>query len=199
MGPPPSQPAKEYARGTPTTLRLHQSACSRAAQQALVVRRRRQRCCQRGRKPAVSARRLPRQQPGQTRPSSTQLTPRGIQTESLVSIQVSSISQDQEPCSSPLGPCPFSRNAVSHVSPSSSPRNGPSTRPSTSDTRSRVLRSITRSTCLRSTRPLSWNPLSTWKRMAWRIKTTMTRPSTSTGTCLEAPFMTRNHLALECQ
>ena len=39
---------------------------------------------------------------------------------------------------SPLGPGPFSRNAVS---PSSSPRNGPSTRPSASATRARVLRS----------------------------------------------------------
>jgi hypothetical protein len=62
--------------------------------------------------------------------------------------------------SRPLGPGPFRRNAVS---PSSSPRNGPSTRPSTSATRARVLRSSYRSTCLRSTRPRSRNPLSAWK------------------------------------
>ena len=61
---------------------------------------------------------------------------------------------------SPLGPGPFSRNAVS---PSSSPRNGPSTRPSASAPRARVLRSSASSTCLRSTRPRSRNPLSAWK------------------------------------
>jgi hypothetical protein len=65
--------------------------------------------------------------------------------------------------------------------PSSSPRNGPSTRPSTSDTRARVLRSRVSSTCLRSIRPLSQTPLSAWKQMGWRSKLTMPRPSTSTG------------------
>jgi hypothetical protein len=43
---------------------------------------RRQRCCKCRRKPAASARRLPRQQPPQTRPSAAQPPPRGIQAES---------------------------------------------------------------------------------------------------------------------
>ena len=48
---------------------------------------------------------------------------------------------------SPLGPGPFRRNAVS---PSSSPRNGPSARPSASAMRALVLRSSASSTCLRT-------------------------------------------------
>jgi hypothetical protein len=62
--------------------------------------------------------------------------------------------------SSPLGPGPFRRNAVS---PSSSPRNGPSSGPCAGITLACVLSSSASSTCLRSTRPRSRNPLSALK------------------------------------
>ena len=58
--------------------------------------RRRQRCCQRGRKPAASARRLPGQLQRQTRPPATQPPPRGIQTECQVCPPASSSFQDRQ-------------------------------------------------------------------------------------------------------
>ena len=61
---------------------------------------------------------------------------------------------------SPLGPGPFRRNAVS---PSSSPRNCPSTRPSASVTRARVLKSSASSTAPRNARPHDKTPLSEWR------------------------------------
>ena len=109
-------------------------------------------CFQRGRKLTASAHRLPGQRQRQTRSSAAQPPPRGIQAESgfpprrLPALRTSS----------PLGPVPFRRNAVS---PSSSPKNGPSTRPYASTTLARVLGSSASSTCLRSTRPRSRTPL----------------------------------------
>jgi hypothetical protein len=90
----------------------------------------------------------PGQRQRQTRSSAAQPSPRGIQAESGFPPGVLT--------SSPLGPGPFRRNAVSR---SSSPSNGHSSRPRVSTTRARVLRSSASSTCLRSTRPLSRNPL----------------------------------------
>ncbi len=57
-----------------------QQVWSSTARAAVLYRR--QRCCKCRRKPAASARRLPRQRPRQTRPSAAQPPPRGIQAES---------------------------------------------------------------------------------------------------------------------
>jgi hypothetical protein len=90
--------------------------------------------------------------------------------------------------SSPLGPGPFRRNAVSR---SSSPRNGPSTRPYASATRARVLRSSASSTCLRSKGhgPGIHSP----RGNEWAAGAS--RPRQGPRPLLEAPFMARDHQA----
>ncbi len=80
LGCPRSLHATASARRPPAALRLHRSAGSSTARPA--VRRKRLRCCQRGRKPAVPARRIPGQQQRQTPSSAAQPPPRDIQAES---------------------------------------------------------------------------------------------------------------------
>jgi hypothetical protein len=81
------------ARGPPSELRLRSAGSSTAP---AAVRHRRWRCCQRGRKPSASARRLPGQRQRQT-PSAAQPPPRDIQAESGSPPPASSSSQDQQP------------------------------------------------------------------------------------------------------
>ena len=108
---------------------------------------RRQRCCKCRRKPAASARRLPRQRPRQTRPSAAQPPPRGIQAESGFPPGVVQLS----------GPAAHSSAQPHSASRSSSPSTGPNSRPCVSTTLARVLKSSASSPCLKSTRPLSRN------------------------------------------
>ena len=82
LGCPTFRHATASARRPPAALPLHRSAGSSTARPAVRGRRRRLRCCQRGRKPAVSERRIPGQQQRQTPSSAAQPPPRDIQTES---------------------------------------------------------------------------------------------------------------------
>ena len=133
----------------------------------------------RGRKPAASARRLPGPLQRQTRSPATQPPPQGIQAESgfpprrLPALRTS-----------PLGPGPIRRNAVS---PSSSPRNGPST--SASATRALVLRS-------RAAPPASearghGSGLQSPRRIEWAGGASRQCPGARP--LLEAPLMARVH------
>ena len=81
---PPGWPplSASSSRCTRTTYSTMTAPISRQQHSRAAVWCRRQHCCKCRRKPAASARRLPRQRPRQTRPSAAQPPPRGIQTES---------------------------------------------------------------------------------------------------------------------
>jgi hypothetical protein len=182
LGCPPSVPAKASAQGTPGALRLHRSAGSstaRAAVRAGGGAAANAGANQRGRKPTRA----------QTRSLSTQAFSTTAMANSFFRSSTASTRRFRGVrfpprrlpalrTSSPLGRAPFRRNAVSR---SSSPSNGPNSRPCVSTTLARVLSSSASSTCLRSTRPLSRNPLFALRSTDWRSKPTTPRPATSFG------------------
>jgi hypothetical protein len=152
MGRPPSPPAQACARGPPTVLRLHRLASSSTTSAA-------------ARRPTqLAAARLPAGANPQTQPAGSQDNGNGklvlpqlnrlheAVTRSQVSPLASSSSQDQPTRPRPI---PSQRSLTQQLT-----KEWPQYKVSASATRTRVLRSSARSTCLRSTRPRSRTPLS---------------------------------------